>query len=1300
MTKKCLTSLSNSKLLFTTNNKRLDIKLFYIKLKKNYYIVMKFKTTLIAFLSILLSSVSAQSRLVQSVEIEWKGVEKMYADSLYSRFITFEGARYPAENKLPYFFNKIACDSVSFYDVTLENPQFIPATPEEIELINLNELPTKADIRINTITEDGNNYFSVQILPIINLNGKIVKLHTFNLQLKKRDNPRKVTSAISKRSYTNNSVLAQGKFAKIRIIESGVYKLTYEDLSSMGINPANVRIFGYGGAVLDENLTGQKSDDLPEVAIWVEKGTDGVFNAGDYILFYGQGVVKWKYDNLKSMFTHTTNSYSKYGYYFVTSDAGIGKKIEEKTIEIPTSATIYPIEEFLDYQVHEKDNQHLVESGKEFYGEIFGEITTHGFIFNFPNPVLSNSTITRLDVVNTASTGTFFSLNLNGAQTQTLVAGGKSDDRYEFGKASSGIYRFTPQNENLTFNITYNKPSLSATAYLNFLEVNTRRKLKMTGTAMQFQNVDNLNKAAYNQYLLSDANSNIQIWDITDQQNISRMKTQLVNGKMSFTSSGNNVTKYLAIDPTAKNSFPTPEIEGNVANQNIHAINQADLMIITHPEFLTQAQKLAQAHREKDNLTAEVVTTEQVYNEFSSGTPDATAYRWIMKMLYDRATNNADLPKYLLLFGRGSFDNKKTFSKNADNYILTYQADNSLSITSSYVTDDYFGILKDSIQITSDPLNLGVGRLPVTSTQQATDVVNKIIVYMENKSKTNWKNQLCFVADDGDNSLHIGQADGIAETLIKKYPEFQINKIYLDAYQQEISASGETYPLAKNRFMNLLRSGLLYLNYTGHAGPTGWANESILSLADVKALSNEHQPFVLGATCDFLEFDKFEVSGGEHMLLNPIGGCIGILSAARPVYSSQNQVLNKLICDNLLKRTNGEYKRIGDIISTAKNGIGSEINKLSYIFMGDPALKLNYPTKYRVVTSSINESTNLGSDTLRALSVATIKGYITKNESGDKVTNFNGTIQAVIYDKIQKITTLNNEKDGAFVYSDRPNTLFSGKAEVKNGEFTISFMLPKDIKYNYGTGRINYYASDNTNNYEAQGYFENFLVGGTDKNYINELIGPTVKLYLNSENFVSGNKVNEEPLFIANVSDTNGINTVGSGIGHDVMLTIDQDPTQSYILNDYFQAKENSYSEGTIRYKLPEMSNGKHTLTFRVWDLLNNSTTQSINFEVEKGLTPTIFNTYNFPNPVKSETNIIVEHDRPETILKTSVEIFDLSGRKIWSFSQASAKNIKWNLAGDDGITVKTGVYFYRVTIKTANSDSYSKTNKMLITEQ
>ena len=1263
---------------------------------------MKNKIGLLFYFVLFVSGVYAQPMTITSHTLNWKGIATWHAGTSTVQVISFDSAQYPSPNYLPYYSQRLSYNPAFSYQAELKNSIFIPLTPEESNILSgIHFIQADPVIKSEIIYERAAGSLNVSIFPFIKRDGNLMKLSSFDLQISKTSLPHKI-NAVNNRVYTTTSVLNQGKFVKIRIKDSGIYKLTYEDLSAMGVDPANAHVFGYGGAVQEQSFLLPKPDDLPEVAIYMNKGADGVFNAGDYILFYAQGINKWAYDPVDSMFTHKINPYSSYGYYFVSSDAGAGKKIEDKTIVVPTAATIHAVEEFTDYKVYEKELVNLSLSGKEFYGETFNDVTAYVLPFNFPNAVLTNSTTVRLDVAATSSVGSNFTLNLNGAQSKTETVDKIYDLQYQMAVGTSNIFTFTPQTDAFNFNISYLKSTSTSVGYLNFLEVNARRQLKMSGSVMRFQNVDYLGQSSYLQFLLSNANANVRIWDITDIQNISSIVAGTENGKMTFVDTDNEVKNYLAIDPTASADFPKPDVVGVVPNQNLHGIAQADMIILTHPNFLTQAQTLAQAHRDHDKMSVEVVTTDQVYNEYSSGTPDASAYRWLMKMLYDRAlqTNRSGIPNYLLLFGKGSYDNRRLRSDSGDNFILTYQGNNSLILTQSFVTDDYFTFLDDNEgpEDVNNLMDIGVGRFTATTSQQATDVVNKTITFMSNPVKGFWKNQLCFVADDGDGSIHATQADGIAQMLSSKFPDNQIHKIYLDAYQQINNANGQSYPVAKNQLLNLIQSGLFLLNYTGHANSNGWANELVLTLNDVKSMTNIHLPLVVAATCDFVQFDNRTFSAGEEVVFNPIGGGIGVLSATRPVLSDLNYVLDKQFCETLFSKLNGANLSVGDAIVSAKNSIGTGINKLAYVYVGDPAIKLNYPTKYQVLTTMINESTSFGKDTLRALSVASVHGIVA-DDTGNKIDNFNGTLHTVVYDKVQQFTTLNNEGDGAMSYTDRPNTLFSGDTKVINGTYSFSFMLPKDIKYNYGGGRINYYANDDSTDSEAQGSFENFIIGGTNLNYNNETDGPKTGIFLNSENFLSGDKVNETPLFIANVSDTDGINVVGSGIGHDVMLTIDHDPAQSYVLNDFYQANTNSYTRGVINYKIPFMENGLHSLTFKVWDLLNNSTTDSIKFEVVNGLAPEIFTVYNYPNPFKTETKIVVKHDRPETILSTTVEIFDILGREIWSFSQTGADDISWNVISNNGYHIKTGIYFYRVSIKTNNSDSTSKSNKMLVVE-
>lgn len=1111
-------------------------------------------------------------------------------------------------------------------------------------------------------------------------------------------------SDVSALSYTNSSVLSSGKFIKIAVNESGIYKLTYSDLASMGITPANVRIFGYGGEVQDQTITTSVPDDLPEVAIYMEKGSDGIFNSGDYILFYAKGVNKWSYNSALSMFTHTLNPYSTKGYYFVTSDTGTGKKIETKAYMAPSGSTVVPVETFTDYVVFEKELYNLANSGKEFYGERFNENSTSStFAAEQPNIDTSSELKVRIDVAANASTTSSFTLLLDNAQSKLLNVPAYNGDSYQTAMAASGIFTYYPTKDQLNFKLTYNLPNSSANAYLNYIELNSRRKLKMSGASMPFRNVSLLGTGKYAEYKLTDAGSNVQIWDITDASNICRVEASNSSGTIVFTADGSTLKQFIAVDLSQSASVTKPEVIGQVSNQDLHAMPQAEMLIITSSKFLSQAERLAQAHRTTDNMRVNIATNEQIFNEFSSGTPDATAYRRFAKMFYDRAKNSgveADRPKYLLLFGKGTFDNRKLLSASGENLILTYQADESLNQIRSYVTDDYFGFVNDGegSYVPSATLGLGVGRFPVTTTTQADIVVNKTINYMKDANKGKWKNRVCFLADDGDNSLHLNQADSIARTVNRLFPSYQITKIYLDAYKQVTTASGESYPEARKQMHDMFTKGLLYFNYTGHASAMGMSNENVITTTDVTGFTNSILPIWVGATCDFLQYDNKSVSAGENVILNENGGGIGILSAARPVYAYENFEVNRHFTENLFKLNNGEHYRIGDVLVIAKNRVGSQTNKLSYVYMGDPALKLAFPSTYNVNTLTINGTPSATSETLNALSVAEVTGEITDNNK-NRIPDFNGTVYVDVFDKVQQITTQNNHGEGSVVYKDRTNVLFSGKATVTNGQFRFTFMIPKDIRYNFGNGRINYYAASTDSKYEAQGNYENLIIGGTNSSVEMDTEGPEIELYLNSTNFDSGDKVNETPLIIAHLKDKNGINQAGNGIGHDIQILLDGNSADAKVVNEYFEANENSYTEGSLRYKLSALSEGEHSLTLKAWDLMNNSSDKTIVFNVVKGLRPMIFTIANYPNPAKDNTYIVISHDRPETILKTKVEIFNLTGEKIREFQQNNADNISWDLTGFNGSKVRAGIYIYRVSISTSNSDVYSRSNKILIIE-
>jgi hypothetical protein len=1105
-------------------------------------------------------------------------------------------------------------------------------------------------------------------------------------------------------TYAEHSTLKQGNWTKISVSSTGFYKLTFDDLNKMGIsNPQNVRVCGYGGAQLPEDFSKPFIDDLPENAIYI---------GNNYIVFYAQGPLNWQYNLSQKRFVHTTNCYSNNGYYFITQGSTPAKRIVTDAVDTTTSTVT--ADYFLDRGLHELDLINLANSGREFYGETFSYTTSYSFPFTFANTDTRRNSFICTDVVANAANNSSFTTTINSKYVGTISVPAISS-QYDYAEEGKGSFSFIPSTDNLTVELNYNKSTSVATGYLNWIEMNVYRRLTMTNNLMFFRNPDFLNTIQVPRFTISNTGKNVVIWNITDPQNIKKIPTLREDSTLSFVSSVSNqsIQEFVAIDTTQMASLSSPEIVAtNVPNQDLHALTAQDMIIISPDAFVNEAEQLAQVHRDHDQLKVMVVTPEQVYNEFSSGTPDVTAYRKIMKMLYDRyGGNTATSPKYLLLFGRSCFDNRGIIpTADPIRQLLDFESYNSVSQTSSYVSDDYLGFLDDNsgVNLNSDQLCIGVGRFPIYTASQAQAAVNKAIQYINNTNTGYWKNQLCFVADFGNDNLFTAQADSIASYTAKINPYENINKIYLDSFQEVTSATGVTYPTAKDKLLNLIQSGVLMLNYTGHGGTSGWSNAKVLTTNDILSMYNQNLALWVTATCDFTRCDYTALTAGEDVFLNPNGGGIALFTTTRTVFADGNYAINKNFANNVFfQDASGNSLRLGDMMLRTKNAMPGDDNKMSFILIGDPALKLAFPApNYTVIIDSINHHSVTTVDTLNALSTLTINGHVNKPNTQNTVcTDFNGIVQAIVFDKIEQITTLGNDGSTPFVYYDRPNTLFSGKATVKSGLFSVQSIIPKDINYNFGTGSMNFYAVDSIGPEEGQGIFTNFVVGGTNNQIVWETNGPAINMYLNTPQFRNGDKVNETPLFIANVSDSTGINTIGSGIGHDITLILDQDPNNYYILDDYFEPNIGDYRSGTVQYKLPTLTNGKHTLTFKIWDVLNNSSDSTINFEVQKGLSPDIYRVYNYPNPVVGEsTNFVLKHDRPDNILVIKISVYDLTGCLLNVIQQStivssSTTVIPWNVTDANGVRLKPGIYLYKFDISTENSLVSSKTQKVMISK-
>ena len=1092
-------------------------------------------------------------------------------------------------------------------------------------------------------------------------------------------------------SYAERSVLADGHWVKIRVSESGVCRMSFSELRSAGLEPSQVRVFGYGGAQKEQDFSKPNIDDLPQVPVYVGE---------DYILFYVQGPISWTYNG--SRFAHTRNTYSDFGYYLLSDDAGdmLLFPEAEAVSGSPTDVTYYSY-----YQVQDEDSVNLIDrtgvsgGGRTFYGEQFAAGQTRTFTFSTPYANGDNSSV-YIDMAANAATTSTVKAKLNNTSSKSIYIS-SIPDHYTFGVAGTISMNGASEEQNQRVTMQFVNSNASALAWLNYIEITTPSELVMTGSYMGIRSLVNRNTTNPVRFLLRNTTASTQIWDVTDLAAIQRMPTTMVDDQLAWVGTqADGVHEYIAVN-TDGTKFVQAEVVGEVKNQNLHALSNIDYIIICPEGYEDVSEDLAKAHEAKQAITYAIVTDQQVYNEFSSGTPDATAYRWLMKMLYDRAKNGiGQQPRWLLLMGHGTFDNRKLLRNSGTSLLLTYQSKNSVNEIKAYATDDYFAYLDDNEGAidTQGRMDIGVGRLPVESLDEARTTVDKLIQYIRNEQTGKWKNQLVYLADDGENGTHTETAEKSAELVRIKNPDFIVHKIFLDAYPQEVNASGESYPLAKNRVLNLLKNGVLFFNYSGHGGYNAITNESILNLKDIAGMTNKNQAFWLFATCNFAQCDAGKRSAAETAVLNPKGGAIGILAATRTVYASQNTNLNRSVCDTLFGHSDVFHydMTLGEAISIGKNLLGSDENKLAYVLLGDPCMRLNYPTDYHVET--LTEM-----DTLNALSVQHVEGRII-DEDLNTVSDFNGKVDITIYDKMQSIPTRDNDNAGGdprvIAYNDYPNTIFSGATDVKDGLFNYTFMVPKDIRYNFDNGRIVYYAvtADSLETAEAVGHFEQFIIGGTGSTVAIDTIGPEMEIYLNSPAFRNGDKTYATPRFFANLYDKNGINTAGAGIGHDLMLIIDDDPKMIYSLNEYFTAANNSYQAGQVSYLMEELANGPHSLTFRAWDLLNNSITKSLNFIVEAGLDPSIYNVTTYPNPVQQSgvVHLIVNYDQPDELIETEIYLYNTAGQMVYSHKQDNPDAVSINLPS---LGLNTGVYIYSVKIKSASSKYSTTSGKIIVTK-
>ncbi|MCU0407798.1 MAG: type IX secretion system sortase PorU, partial [Bacteroidales bacterium] len=857
----------------------------------------------------------------------------------------------------------------------------------------------------------------------------------------------------------------------------------------------------------------------------------------------------------------------------------------------------------------------------------------------------------------------------------------------------------------------HNNGENSAEGWLDYLILQARKPGAFSGQQLIFRDSRSVSKGRVSEFTIASTISDAVVWDVTDLYNPMEVQIARKSDSFSFASSTDSFKTFIVFRPQA--AMPLQSKPRPVKNQDLHSSTTAEMVIITHPLFIRHAEMLADIHLAESGMTSLVVTPEQVYNEFSGGTADIAALRNFVRMKFTRQAGSSKPLKYLLLFGDGSYENRKQPPANP-NFIPTYQSQNSNIVVSSFTSDDFFGLLEDGEGEADGTEDIGIGRLPVTDTLQAGTIISKIRKYMSPSGMGDWKNIICLTADDEDGNIHLSDAEGLSALLTDSVPEFGISKIYLDAFRQETSANGQSYPDVNKAINDRINAGCLIFNYIGHGNESGLAHERVIRTEDINSWKNGSRlPLFITATCEFSRFDDAEynlvtqefiprTSAGESVLLSREGGAIALMSTTRVVYSAPNYTLNRNILDAAFDRDQeGKALRLGDIIRIAKNKSGNGSNKRNFSLLGDPALRLSYPWHGRVVTDSINNvHVSDGIDSLKALSLVTVSGHI-EDLKGEIMNDFNGTIWPLVYDKDASVKTLANDGGQKVEFKLRNNILFSGKTLATNGRFSFTFLMPRDIDYSFGKGSVSYYAGDGTR--DMNGNFSDIVVGGFSASVEADTTGPEIKLFMNDTLFRQGGITDENPRLLAILEDKGGINTTGAGIGHDISGYLDGDVSNSVVLNSYYENDLNSYSRGKVEYDITGLKPGQHTITLKAWDNFNNSSTGKLLFVVmaEDGFM--LSDLINYPNPFTDETRISAGHNRPQEELEIYLAVYSYGGQKIAEIvttADAGSYSIPpliWDGTTASGSRAARGLYIYSLTVKTKSGEKATASGRLVI---
>ncbi len=1092
------------------------------------------------------------------------------------------------------------------------------------------------------------------------------------------------------------SILQSNYCVKISVEEDGVYKITYDDFKKWGFNDlTNISIYGnqIGEIPLINNT--ENPDTLHEISIKIESGDDNIFNSGDYILFYGQSPNTWTYDNEKNTFSHNKHHYEDKNYYYVVNK----KYTQQITQSVPDiTNTSITISSFDHLQFYEKNETNPINTGRNFFESVTNNKTIS---FSTPHVITSEPATISVSFAARHTSAPSISILANNTPIGSITFLETTTNK-PFARLKTQSFQFLP-TENTTIGISLLYSGANSRGFLDYCTLQSRCLLKIDNNdQLLFRDTRSAFQNTNGTFNITTKNK-VQVWDITNSEHPIEITTRFSENKTSFVSDLSELHEFVAFS----SSFKSVKFEEIMQQQDILSDSKLDMVIITNSMFKDYAQQIANLHSEIDNFSCKVVLQKDICEEFSGGKKDISSIRNYLRYLYNKGNKQL---KYVLLFGDGTFDNKKVSFDGP--YIFTFQTNESLNEDNSICSDDFFGLLDKNEGVESSDLfkgeiDIAIGRFPVSTKKEAEAITYKTIQYATNPSyRGDWQNYLCFLADDANENqtMHMSDADLLCTSIAENYPQFNFDKIFADAYKQVRSSAGERYPDVNEAINNRIQKGCLIFNYSGHGNETRMMAEYAVEASDVESWKNTTKlPFFIAAACNIAHFDYDGKSLGEKLLTQKDGGGIGLISATRYSYASANYTL----CDNIYKTIFSpdslyQTRTIGESFVLAKKSTYNDFyqNKRIYTLLGDPALRLAIPT-YDIVIDSINgKEISTFTDTINALSTIKITGHI---EYQAKVeSNYNGILYVKLFDKSQSITTLGNDNNDLFTFNSYTNILFQGRAEIINGQFSFSAKIPTDIYYYDGKGKLSLYATNDT--IQAFGAFQDFVINGStipdDDN-----LGPEIKMFFNNKPTDDKITTNQNPTIHIELADASGINISEASIGHNIVLTIDDNISNQIILNDFYYADLNTFTSGKILYQLNNLEDGEHTINLVAYDTYNNASETELQFYVCNSKDIRLTNLYNFPNPMTDKTYFHFEHNQADNDISVTLKIFDICGNLVRIItcngvpSNFYEESLCWDGKSSNGSTMNPGIYPYTIEIKTANGEKILGEQKILLTK-